>query len=161
MILLPILFIIGSLMWVMPSPRQREIAALRKKAITAGFSVKFVAYEDYEALFNFELKGVQVPSTKQIVRYRLNRVLEEGEALQESEISNQQNFAIFSPEGALSEHSMFAGAFSEAVLLGFSSKMEGLLAIIWDESSLSLYYLELGDLKGFDFEDLKQQFLNA
>ncbi len=68
-IVLLLLSIVGSMMWMMPSPRQRVQALLRQKAMRQGIQVQMA-----RVLFPREI-GEAVPDEQTCIAYRLPRTL--------------------------------------------------------------------------------------
>ena len=151
--------VIGSWMWLMPSPREKALADLRQKAINKGFQPKFVNLESYQSLIGKELAKAQGKPESQIVRYSK-------QGKDKTKVKDSRNLWVFSPERTilsatnletgdpLSEEAAQAG-------LALAEILSGLLALeVQDDSGrrrLSFYWLEQGDLSNvtFDSEQLE------
>lgn len=66
-IVLVLLSIVGSMMWMMPSPRQRQQAKLRQAAISSGFRVQLVKVKAPRAI------GEAEAEERSMLAYRLPR----------------------------------------------------------------------------------------
>lgn len=69
MIAIAIALILGSWMWLMPTPYEKKIAILRQKAINAGFYPKFMSLVHYTNWLDKDLLKQQGAQDAQIVRY--------------------------------------------------------------------------------------------
>lgn len=69
MITIAIALILGSWMWLMPTPYEKKIAILRQKAINVGFYPKFMSLKSYTKWLGKDLVKQQGLSEAQIVRY--------------------------------------------------------------------------------------------
>lgn len=150
--------VLGSLLWVLPSPRARAVAQFRKQSIQAGFSVKFVSNEDFNQLFKGKIDRVRPEYRQQIVRYSYDfnskqddRIGSDDQQVDPSNISlvyfsaealfgiliNNQRLGLSQDDPSLSP------------LIEIATQFEGLKAIRLYKGVLSLYWLEFGDPEDF------------
>lgn len=83
-IILIMMSLIGSMMWVMPTPRQKYQAALRMKAKTQGFLVQL------EKVTGPRAKGEMEPVSKDMTAYRILR-----EGLSRDEKNSFKTWQVF------------------------------------------------------------------
>ncbi len=164
-IFLSIALIVGSFAWIIPSPYEKQLAAMRTRALEAGFRPKFVKFDSFLSMFpRGRNLGFQDPR-RQLVRYywqgkagkaannHLILGLLEGEKAGFVEVLN----------GSL-EKSAESSKLQE-LAAQLSAEFEGLMALeIIDregERMFSLYWPEKGSLADVSFEGLAIQELQS
>lgn len=150
-----IALILGSWMWVMPTPREKALATLRQKAIMAGFQVKFVTAETYQNLLGTPASKLQPQPQTQIVRYSW-----QGKSPNSRSAKEKHQLCVFSEDAKLlaKEERIGGGTASEtfqSATQALAEELEGLLAVeVQDTDSkrrLSFYWLEQGNVARVDF----------
>lgn len=154
-------FFIGSWMWVMPTRQQKRLAALRQRAIVAGFRVKFISLDDYQQLLGKDALVQQTVAQRQMVRYskswpkaanlklpdcHFQLVLSESGTPLTLKINQQ----------LLSETQWPSQRVWIQSVLDVAQMMEGLEAVVFqrigNHCDLSFYWQEQGDFEKVDFK---------
>ncbi len=87
------LAIVGSMLWVMPSPRDRMQAALRQRAMSAGMQVQMKLLKFPRAI------GESESEERHCFAYRMPRIVVEGESTASKKLPATQAFQIFKLSG--------------------------------------------------------------
>ncbi len=149
-----IALVLGSWMWVMPSPREKALATLRQNAIMAGFQVKFVTADSYQALLGTARASLQTKPQSQIVRYSWQGKSPNPHGKEKHQL------CVFSEDGQMlvKQERISGGTASEEfqrAAQALAAELEGLLAVEVQEDEskrlLSFYWLEQGNVAKTDF----------
>lgn len=159
--------IVGSLMWMLPSPTEKRVAALRANAAAANFHPKFIKFENYLSLIPSSLKAQQKKPEQQLLRYfwqgksplNINRHLQFVFSEQKDILSLRINGVELTAEQKQQSQEKIQLALAAA------HYFEGLLALdCKDEDGkrlLSLYWPETGDTQLIDFKSQQIQALQT
>lgn len=159
--------IVGSLMWMLPSPNEKRLAALRANAAAAHFHLKFIKFENYLFLIPAAIKAQQKKPENQLLRYFWQGP---------SPIQNNRHFLfVFSEQkevlsfrvNGLDANPAQKEQFQDKLQIAISAAnyFQGLLALeCKDEQGkrlISLYWPESGDIEEIDFKSQQIQALQA
>jgi hypothetical protein len=159
--------IIGSLMWMLPSPKEKSLARLRANAAAAEFHPKFIKFENYVQLIPAHLKTKQIKPQRQLLRY-----FWQGKSPQTHSrslfwvFSEKKELLAFLVDGREADKAL-QSSLEEKIKLGLDAAnyLEGLMAMeCRDEEgkrTLSLYWPEAGDIDSIDFKSMQIQALQA
>jgi hypothetical protein len=159
MIFFSIALIIGSWMWISPSPQQKRLARLRQRALLDGFRAKFISHEQYKKLVG-KSYARQKPEEQQIVRYGFQS---KRQGL--SRLPSVNFLLILDSSGALiefqdkGEAGQTTPSYQEELAQlaqELATSFEGLLALefmsLQGNLLINLYWQELGNLDEIDFK---------
>lgn len=159
--------IVGSLMWMLPSPNEKRLAKLRANAAAAGFHPKFIKFENYVQLIPSQLKNKQTKPQQPLLRY-----FWEGQSpLSYSRtllcvFSEHKELLSLRVDGRDADAELQA-KFAESIKLALDAAnyFQGLLALECKDTEgkrlLSLYWPESGDIASIDFNSLQIQALQT
>lgn len=142
-IILAVVLILGSALWVLPSPRQRQQMALRRDAMRKGLQVKLT-----------RIKDLQYPGEEiACIAYRLQRQRVNGPAIatwmlrRHSEADGELQIPGWIFDRSEGRHRFVDG---DAVAATLAPLPEDVLAVQSTAGALSVYWNERGEMEDVD-----------